>query len=617
MLSTPDKVSPTYPSFFTKFHTRWSILIWVLLAIAVLGSRLYLTMIRAIYFFDESLYLAQTQAMAEQGVMVAWAWNPGVAFLNIPWYLFFRSVPLALDYTSRFAFFLSSITAFGLIALIVNHYTRKTWWSMIAVGLALSAHPFWNFVPNSSDSYYTVILLLFMVVIEYALRHSPTHWSWFITAGLLAFSTTIRNDGTIVYALATCLYAWHLWHARLSWKVRLGTGLVVWVFPIMLLLIGYRGIAIARGGFYDAFYARMEAQETSVSERTYVAFEQGEGRTQRYTLAAQGKVWWSDGQLLARELYGTPEENGYSVFRAIANNPSAWLDRVKWNVRDFFLSWQEAFWNHGPPIFIAALWGWGLMGCHRPKSALIFLLVLAPTSFFFLITFWQARYIIILAPIWIILGVYSLSVMAQPPTPKERGWGIALAFVTGGAIAIFYLVGNRRDVPFPSETVLWTLLLYSIYIWRFVWQPKIGGMFSGWRNLAAILFLVVGTYRVPPYAEWQNTPYHYESSAYITHAHYFYPRERVCVAFRDLDALSLVWYARQIPVPSSLNIRDELINGTLSATMDRNQCGLALIALTGWSDQALINDPMSFSNTNAHILFESDMGTIVLFDLSS
>ena len=588
---------------------------WIILAFSVLVSRVYLALIRPILFFDESLYLAQTLAVYDHGIMVPWAWNPGVAYLNALWYMPFNKVPLGLDYASRLATFFCSTLTIVMMVFLVRSWVKARYWQMLLVVVTLASPPFWNLILNSSDTYYMVFVLLFMGMISYSFRHSPSHWSWFLTASILAFSATLRNDGTIVYGAATVVYLWQLWHFPATIGQRFLTLLRVWALPIILVLSTYWGIALSQGGFYDAFYDIMKPEGTTVGERTYVAFEQGEGRIQRFEIEAQGKVWWRDGITLARELYGTPEKNNYGVFRAILNNPNAWLQRITLNIRDFFLTWQTSFWNHGTALFVAALWGWGLLWRNKPKVALIFLMAFAPTTFFFLLTYWQERYVITLAPFIVLLAIYGLSVFAQPPSPAERRWGIGLALVSGIAIALFYYFGITYRPMVPIHALFMTLGLYALLVWRFVVQR--GFTVNGLKWLTGISFLLLayGSLRLPPYANLVTNGYSYETRDYITSAYTHYPDARVCIAFRDLDALSLIWYARQTPVVTSVDIHAELLRGSLATTMRANRCDHALIAYTGWADPSTIGALDVFHNNSARLQFVSDGAAIILFDL--
>ncbi len=616
MATVDSKTAPLRFQFFPTINSiPWYAIAWILLAFGILVSRIYLVLIRPIMFFDESLYLAQTLAVYEKGVMVPWAWNPGVAFLNVIWYIPFAGLPLGLDFASRVATFVCSTLTIVLMITLVRQWVRERLWPMLVVVVALASPPFWNLILNSSDNYYMLFALFFMVMIAYAFRHPPSHWSWFVTAAVLALSATLRNDGTIVYAAATLVYIWRLWRFTASTGQRFALLLRVWALPLVVVLGVYWWVALARGGFYDAFYDIMKPEGTTVGERTYVAFEQGEGRILRFELEKEGKVWWRDGITVARERYGTPEKNNNGVFQAILNNPTAWLQRIVLNIRDFFLTWQTAFRGHGTALFVLAVWGLGLLWRNQPKVALAFVLVFAPTSFFFLLTYWQERYIVTLAPLVMLLSTYALSVFALPAEPRERRWGIALSLLSGIAIALFYYFGITYRPMVPVHALVVTLGLFGLFIWRFVVQRGISGNLQRWLTGIAFMLLVYGSLRLPPFANQVTIPYVYETRDYITYAYTKAPDARVCLAYQDLEALSLIWYARQTPVLASVDIKAELLNGSLATTMRTRDCDYALMAYTGWTDPGTIGALDVFYNSPARLQFVSDGGAIILFDL--
>jgi len=374
----------------------------------------------------------------------------------------------------------------------------------------------------------------------------------------------------------------------------------------------YWGVASTHGGFYDVFTATMLSSPISVSERTYLAFEQGEGRIKRFEIRDAGKNPFVDGMIMVRELYGTPEENGSNVFRAIARNPTEWTKRVVLNFRDFYLTWHETFRNHGTLVLVASVWGLGLLALYRPKDALVFLLIIAPVSVYFLFTFWQVRYVTMLAPFLVILSIYTLSVFIKPAHPSERKWSIGAAVLTGISVGLTYYFGDLYGNPLPLDTLILTILFYGLLVWRFIWQWGLSMRLTYWVGALATILLIVGTFRPPPYAEHILNNYSNEISDYISFAYRHHPDARVCVAGSDLEASSLVWYTRQVPVPLQSNIRTELVNGTLDQTMQVNNCSVALFAFAGWDNPALIGTPEAFANTNARILFQSDSGTVVL-----
>jgi hypothetical protein len=604
--------SPRWSILATLRKFQWQPILWGVAGVAILLSRLYLMITRSIQFTDESLYLAETQAMFHQGVMVPWAWNPGVAVLNMIWYAPFYNIALGLDYASRVATFFCSMATFGLMLLNLKGLVRKSYWLLLAVVLSLAAVPFWNTILNSSDNYYLVFALLVMLSLRYALHHSPTHWSWIIVAWLLAVSTTLRNDGTVVYALTTIVYGWILWRVPLAWSQRVFTFLRTWILPIGVILALYWGVGLRGGGFYDVFTDTLLPRPVSVSERTYLAFEQGEARIKRFEFRASGQNPFVEGMISVRALYGTPEENGSNVFRAIARNPTEWVKRVGLNFRDFYLTWHEAFQNHGTLIFIASMWGLVLLAQYRPKDALIFLLIIAPISVYFLFTFWQVRYITMLAPLLVVLSIYTLSIFMQTPHPSERKWSVMAAVLSGLSVGLTYYFGDLYGNPLPIDTLILTILFYGLLVWRFIWQRGLSMQVGRWMGAMATILLILGTFRPPPYAEYILNSYSNEISDYISFAYRHYPDARVCLGDSDLEASSLVWYTRQTPVPIANNIRTELINGTLDQTMQANNCSVALLAYAGWDNPALIGTSEAFANTNAQILFQSDAGAVVL-----
>lgn len=392
-------------------HNREAGRLYLILALfGVLVSRLYLFAIRPIQFFDESLYLAYTNGVLKYGAIPEWSSNPGVALLNALWFAPLYDVPLGLDYASRIGMVVAECAVFFLIAWLSYSIFRAWQWQILSIALALVAAPFWSISQNSSDTYYALWVVLIFAGLWIALHRPPTHPIWLAVATIIAISASIRNDGTLVFVGAGLIYAICLWRTPLTWQQRLITGVGVWLLPMGFVLLLYWGLVVRGGGVYFPYSdsVGMPANETSLGGRTYLAFEQGEGYTRRFEYIKQGKAWWVEGPALAQELYGSREQNGNNVFLAIARNPGAWLNRLKWNMRDFFLGWHEAFTLHALPIFLVAGWGWGLAWRHYWRFALATLIILIPTVVYFGLTFWSYRYVTFLAPLWILLATYAV-----------------------------------------------------------------------------------------------------------------------------------------------------------------------------------------------------------------
>ncbi len=198
--TSPDTIAHS-PFSASLQRVRWEPILWVLAGTAILLSRLYLMLTRSILFTDESLYLAETQAMFHRGVMVPWAWNPGVAVFNMLWYAPFYNIALGLDYASRIATFYCSMATFGLMVLNLRALVENRLWLLVSILLALASVPFWNTLLNSSDNYYLVFALLIMTgSLRNALRSPPFcgHGRSRCMVTRIKLDLT-RNDGTVVY----------------------------------------------------------------------------------------------------------------------------------------------------------------------------------------------------------------------------------------------------------------------------------------------------------------------------------------------------------------------------------------------------------------------------------
>lgn len=87
----------------------------------------------------------------------------------------------------------------------------------------------------------------------------------------------------------------------------LGSVLIAAIIPFVIITCGYLLLyGLITGKF-----------ETGISERIYMAFEQGHDFAYEYPMTD------------VRKVYGTPEENRYSIISAIKRNPEAFIDRIK------------------------------------------------------------------------------------------------------------------------------------------------------------------------------------------------------------------------------------------------------------------------------------------------
>jgi hypothetical protein len=133
-------------------------------------------------------------------------------------------------------------------------------------------------------------------------------WLCSLFLGMAALS---RNEGTVIFlaflglSLALCVPAG---------VVR--KGLTACLVPFTVLVGGYVLLyGLSTGNF-----------KPGIAERAYYTFEMGHGMA--FAGSYGTKQFYVEGQVDARRLFGTPEENHFSVLTAIRRNPTAYLQRI-------------------------------------------------------------------------------------------------------------------------------------------------------------------------------------------------------------------------------------------------------------------------------------------------
>jgi hypothetical protein len=80
------------------------------------------------------------------------------------------------------------------------------------------------------------------------------------------------------------------------------------------------------GGYMLVYYSLIGKSPLGTGAYFYTAFEQGYGQANADQFP--GLRYWVEGEVEARRIFGTPEENQYSVIAAIQRNPAAYLNRI-------------------------------------------------------------------------------------------------------------------------------------------------------------------------------------------------------------------------------------------------------------------------------------------------
>jgi len=534
----------------TKKQLSTASLILFLIAIMV---RYFGVMARPILFLDESAYLARGVAIVEEGQIPTIASSAGVSLVHAISYMFLRSLPLGMDLAGRVTAFLGGIVLYSTLYFAARRSLGNAW-GAVAIGLGLLYFPLYHLDRNSSDLLYASMVGTLLVLLAALERN---HISSSLVIGLsfaTAGTTLMRNDGFLIFVGLTPLIWIYFRRFETSFFQRVGNLAIHWLLP-------YAGIIAAM-----AFLAWRTTGilEILPGARTYTAFEQGAGLVRRFELERKGKNPWIEGDRIAREVYGSREENRGNVWLALSRHPRAWMQRIGWNVRDFFLRWFEEHNGHLATVTLLLSWfGWvGLFTQRRFFLAASIGALLLPTSAYFFITFWRIGYIGMYSPAILFLNTYALALLMKSPGLQPCWMKVIIVSIAAGlGIALMYFAAQYSDYTYGYKGLIKNGITLAeiaggIAIWAIFagWLQARGNSVKGLFGIVGVaLFLgiwLAGSEDIVSLAwsdkaqaqyaarqEGQNTLRNYIRFAF-SNLH----GERVCV-----EDPSLPWYARQEP----------------------------------------------------------------------
>lgn len=187
---------------------------------------------------------------------------------------------------------------------------------------------------------------------------------------------------------------------------------------------------------------------------------------------------------VARELFGTPEENQYSVFRAIARNPNAYLRRLINVMRSLPGLFLTAYYRRYA-VFIAALAIRGLVALIQQKKiplAVLHLVWMLPLSAGIARTLVRVGYFRLFFFVVLSLAVIGLKALMDSLKTSREGW-----FWAGGmgVILILALIQGDQSIQFSMTVFLcWLLLVYLLARWS--------EHIVHWEYMAMLLLLSAG-----------------------------------------------------------------------------------------------------------------------------
>lgn len=415
-----------------------------------------------INLWDEASIVAGGRALL-QGQVPGYASNPLVAILYALTYLPFKTSPFWLVQSTS----LGRLILFSLLWLGTYLVARRlSRWAapLVMLGVLFVTPASIDILRFPTDPLFASLAAVsFSFVLGYWQEGRARQALW--ASFFLGLAALARNDGLILFGVFVPIMVLVAAPLR-QWKVSLAASIGPFV-----LVVG--GAVLITGLFNGSF-------DLGTMARTYDNFESGQqvvgGGTGEGNAVIQAR-------LEARRLFGTPEENGYSVVRAIQRNPSAYLARLKAILRGLPDTILHAYGiRFAAILFLLAARG-VLELIVRKQWRLLAMLGLWPAHLVtgFVITIFREGHV--LFPFYIVFGLASIGIVSALGRLGNRWERFGWSGILGG-LAVITLLTNKL-------AVFYGVILLLLAIWLCVVGLKILGTSSA-SSAVCLLILLAG-----------------------------------------------------------------------------------------------------------------------------
>lgn len=259
--------------------------------------------------WDETYYLLSGKELVN-GVIPSLSGSPMTAIFYAICYLPFRTSSfwlVQMDSLGRFLLFSGVFLGFWQVGkALKSHINLMILWGFLLLSPALVT----IYEYPADPLFITFSALAFSQAIRFITTWELKHLKW--ASFWLGMGMLTRGDALVlILALVVFMVVVALKKDK-WWRIALAG-----IIPFVVLTGGY---ILLRGVITGDF-------ATGMGPYSYVVFEQGQevdlqGGTQRFSGPTESYY-------VARQLFGTPEENDYSMFNAIRRNPEAYIRRLK------------------------------------------------------------------------------------------------------------------------------------------------------------------------------------------------------------------------------------------------------------------------------------------------
>ncbi len=384
---------------------------------------------------DDSGYLFDGVRLIEQGTLMPLGSGPLSGILNGALYFFFPRDHMLLGYVS---FLRRTLLIIGIMAAagISGKALGGRWAGWAAMALTGFARPVTTALMVTADSLYSALAGLgFALLVSGWIgekrdggRIPLARW---VGIGLLIGSAALaRLDGVILGGILIPV----LWYIRGKSKPAARDALAFaggFALPLAVFLLTY---GIVTGNW-----------DPQIGQRSYLAFEQG------HNLLYSGRYEVIPTPSSA-DLYGTAEENGYSVLRAIARNPKAFLSRLPLMGANAVRMFYDAYSILGGAMFLFLAAGGAAILWRQMNRAIIgfALLWCLPLTGYALASYRQGFFGMLFPIVLTLVVAGAVPVIAQFLSPVRTEqvslmtvWLLVAAAMTAGNAA--YAIGQFRS----------------------------------------------------------------------------------------------------------------------------------------------------------------------------
>lgn len=304
-----------------------------------------------------------------------------------------------------------------------------------------------------------------------------------------------------------------------------------WWQDVVALLIPF---TVLVGGFVVFYGLTTGHFETGLADRTFYNFESGHEVIYSQTGIFTPTV---SARLESRTAFGGPEENNYSVFRAIARNPEVYFTRLRHYVPSFLRYATKAYGNKFILIFL-----WlsirGLTSLIKEKHyplALMSALWFIPLGVSVRNTFIREGYFMM--PFFVVFTLTSIGLTAMLKNVDRKSERVG--FIAGSILVILVSVLARNTSMLYRSALFIFGLAFAYWVGRNIndrgrWQTQ-----SLWLILVIVL-IMRGGYPSPELPSYGGS--HLEKSVYFLQDHFPIDSKVLAGAPANIWAARMTYY---------------------------------------------------------------------------